>query len=418
MPHLPRLARRPRSVAALAGLAALACGGEPAAPVPGFTVISGKGQQALAGTTLGTPIVVKLRKVDGSAAAAERVVFRLTGDGTLADTVGVTDDEGKVTAPRWTLGTSAGNHSMVAAAGGFSTSVTAEATSNFTLEVRFFGTPPAADQRQLFVAAAQRIRGVVTGAVPPVPVQLNLASDSACSMKGLPVVNETMKGMVVFAAVDSIDGRGKTLAQAGGCLLRRFVVAGDSVQLPLVGIMVFDRDDWSTMLAQGNLQDVITHEMLHLVGVGRSMWVPKKLLRDEGTPTVSFIGSRAIKGCQDANGATVCGTGVPVENTGSAGTVGTHWREITFGSELMTGFADKCVPGQPCRYPLSGITAGALQDIGYVVNFAAADSYSLPFGAQARVMTAEPGVEWERPLAIPTWEVLPSGERRRVKPRP
>ncbi len=418
MSPLRHLARWSRSIAALAAIAVLGCG-EPAAPTPGFTVVSGQGQQAQAGTTLATPIVLQLRGADGRPAAAERVTFRLIGEGTLADTVGVTDDGGKVTAPKWTLGTSAGNHRMVVASAAFNTAVNAEATSNFTLEVRFFGTPPAADQQQLFLAAAQRIRGVVTGAVPPVAVQLNLASDSACAVKGLPVVNETMKGMVVFAAVDSIDGKGRTLAQAGGCLLRRYVVAGDSVQLPLLGIMVFDRDDWATMVAQGNLQDVITHEMLHLVGVGRSMWVPRKLLRDEGTPSVAFTGSRAIRGCQDANGSTFCGSGVPVENTGGPGTVGTHWREITFGSELMTGFADKC-PAAPqrCRYPLSAITAGALQDIGYVVNFNAVDSYALPLGAQARVTTAEPAVEWERPLAIPTWEVLPSGERRLVKPRP
>lgn len=411
------------TVAALPFAAALGCGGDgptkPEQPGPpaGLEVVSGNSQAALAGTVLGKPVTIKVRDARGRGVPGQRVTFRVDGGGRLDDSVGTTGTGGTVTLPAWTLGSSAGAYAVTAASGTFSVRLSANATSDFPLDVRFFGGSVASDQQALFTAAAARIRGVVTGAVPA--VNLSSFDLSVCGVKGLPVLNEVVPGMIVFAAVDSIDGRGKTLAQAGGCLLRKFVVAGDTVQLPLVGIMMFDRDDWATLIAQGNLQSVITHEMLHLVGVGRSMWVPKKLLRDEGLSTVAFTGARAIRGCQDANGSAFCGTGVPVENTGGTGTVGTHWRETTFGSELMTGYADKCPPApQPCRYPLSGITVGALQDIGYTVNFAAVDSYALPLGAQMRVMGAEPQVEWERPLATSIWEVLPSGARRQVRPQP
>lgn len=424
MPSLRRPARLLGVVAALPVATLLGCGGDgPTKPeLPGppvaLDVVSGNLQGALAGTVLGKPVILKVRDAKGRGVPGQAVTFRLEGAGKLADTTATTGADGTVNVPGWTLGTSAGSYAVTASSGSFSVRLSANATSDFPLDVRFFGSSVAGDQQALFTAAAARIRGVVTGAVPSVNIP-NFDLASSCGVKGLPVVNELVPGMIVFAAVDSIDGKGKTLAQAGGCLLRKFVVAGDSVQLPLVGIMMFDRDDWATMIAQGNLQDVITHEMLHLVGVGRSMWVPKKLLRDEGLSTVAFTGARAIKGCQDANGAVFCGSSVPVENTGGSGTAGTHWRETTFGSELMTGFADRCPPApQPCRYPLSGITVGALQDIGYTVNFAAVDSYSLPLGAQARMMNAETPVEWEQALPTATWEVLPSGARRRIKPAP
>jgi hypothetical protein len=62
---------------------------------------------------------------------------------------------------------------------------------------------------------------------------------------------------------------------------------------------------------------------------------------------------------------------VPVENTGGQGTRDAHWRESIFGRELMQGFA------KAGGMPLSRITTGSLQDMGYLVNLNASDSYSL-----------------------------------------
>jgi hypothetical protein len=69
---------------------------------------------------------------------------------------------------------------------------------------------------------------------------------------------------------------------------------------------------------------------------------------------------------------TVNAAGVPVEATGGPGTALGHWRETTFGAELMTGWA-----GPGTNLPLSRVTVGALADMGYTVNFAAADNYTL-----------------------------------------
>ncbi len=63
---------------------------------------------------------------------------------------------------------------------------------------------------------------------------------------------------------------------------------------------------------------------------------------------------------------------VPVANTGGPGTREGHWRESVFGNELMTGFLDGGIN------PLSRVTVGALEDMGYEVNYDAADEFRLP----------------------------------------
>ncbi|MCA9217392.1 MAG: hypothetical protein KDB27_30195, partial [Planctomycetales bacterium] len=67
-------------------------------------------------------------------------------------------------------------------------------------------------------------------------------------------------------------------------------------------------------------------------------------------------------------------TSIPVEADGGAGTADAHWDEVAFDTELMTGF----VEGAGVAMPLSRMTVGSLDDIGYGVNYAAADSYSVP----------------------------------------
>ena len=63
---------------------------------------------------------------------------------------------------------------------------------------------------------------------------------------------------------------------------------------------------------------------------------------------------------------------VPVENTGGPGTAGGHWRETVFRNELMSGFI--AAPGNP----MSAVTVGSLQDLGYTVDPDAAEPFTLP----------------------------------------
>src|SRR5690606_11905380 len=63
----------------------------------------------------------------------------------------------------------------------------------------------------------------------------------------------------------------------------------------------------------------------------------------------------------------------PLDTHGSDGTAGGHWDQATFGDELMIGY-----PSGLSR--LSKVTIGALEDLGYIVDYTLADAYRLPTG--------------------------------------
>ncbi len=64
-------------------------------------------------------------------------------------------------------------------------------------------------------------------------------------------------------------------------------------------------------------------------------------------------------------------TGVPVENMGGAGTADAHWRETVLTNELMTGFLDGG------SNPLTRLTIAQFADLGYQVDFTAADTLNI-----------------------------------------
>jgi hypothetical protein len=133
--------------------------------------------------------------------------------------------------------------------------------------------------------------------------------------------------------------------------------------------MAFDSADLAEMETSGTLNDVITHEMGHVLGFG-TIWTRKHLLKGKNTANPTFVGTTAKTeyGVLRGSGPTP----VPVENTGGPGTAGGHWRETVFRNELMSGFIS--APGNP----LSRVTVGSLQDLGYMVNLDAAEPYALP----------------------------------------
>jgi len=222
--------------------------------------------------------------------------------------------------------------------------------SPYTIEVRFLGglTP---QQQNAFKAAADRWTKVIVGDLPSVIVD-----------------GETIDDLLILAQGAVIDGTGGILGQAGPTRLRPGN-AGTAAFLPAKGEMTFDSADLAQMEAAGTLIDVITHEMGHVIGVG-TVWAQKSLLKGAGTTNPTFTGKTAEQeyGVLRASGPTP----VPVENTGGQGTADSHWRETVFRDELMTGFVGRV------GNPLSRITAGSLQDLGYKVDLAVAEPYTLP----------------------------------------
>ena len=184
----------------------------------------------------------------------------------------------------------------------------------------------------------------------------------------LPDVNVRGFGLVDDLVIDAsapfIDGRGGTLGQAGPRTFR----SGSG--LPSSGIMEFDSADIAELERSGGLEDVIVHEMGHVLGIG-TIWRQKGLLTGAGGSDPRFTGRGATTEYNRIFGRNE--SSVPVENRGGQGTPDGHWRESVFDNELMTGFLNSGVSN-----PLSRITVASLGDLGYEVDLSAADPYSPP----------------------------------------
>lgn len=161
----------------------------------------------------------------------------------------------------------------------------------------------------------------------------------------------------ISATINSIDGVGGVLGSAGPTTLR-----GGS-NLPITGTMQFDSADMSNMVSNGTLLRVIMHEMGHVLGIG-SLW---STFGFNSTPG-QYTGANALAAYQAVVGGNPAY--VPLENGGGAGTFNVHWEEDDFTSELMTGYATGSML-------LSTITIGALEDLGYTVNYGAAETGGL-----------------------------------------
>jgi hypothetical protein len=382
--------RRSSIVVLLVSAAIVGACSDSSGPGSALAVKSGDGQTALAGTPVPAPIVV----TDGTGQATFSV---LAGGGSLSSATGQVNSDGTVTAPTWTLGKSDVPQQLQVTSGSNTAVINATVKTSYKIDVRFFGRALTADQKALFTNAAARIRAIIVGAVPAENVAGGGVSPDSCGSKGVGILSETITGLVIYASIDSIDGPRKILAQSGPCYIR-----SSTDFRTLLGIMKFDSADIVSLAGSGNLQEVITHEMLHVVGFG-SFWdtTAKNLLINYG-PNVSYIGPGGISGCKAIGGVVTCANSVPVEGTqGGDGTINSHWREVTFGTELMTGFLNSG------SNPLSVMTIRSLEDLGYVVDPDAADPFSIPggsFRASFRMDNVTSGPtpgEWERPLAHP-----------------
>lgn len=329
------------------------------------------------------PAVV-LRDAQGNPVAGRTVTFELVQtDGQVAGSTQVSDFLGRAVLGSWRLGS--GGSQAVRATGSdfapilFAATATAPPASTFNLEVRYPNNQPTAAQRAAFDQAAARWKSILLAGAAPYPV-----NEPATSC--FPAITETVNGLLIFADLKPIDGVNGTLGQAGPCIVR-----DDFGFQPAVGTMQFDVADLPGLEATGRLNDVILHEMGHVLGFG-TMWnfdpgppfigpnnPPNAFLVGAGTADPTFNGnsSRAAFLGAVAPGRTFTGIPVPVEGTGGPGTRDSHWRESTVLNELMTGFLN------PVNNPLSAFTAGSFRDLGYVVNDAVTDAFTFQALLQA-----------------------------------
>ncbi len=375
----------------------------------------GNNQTALAGTVVPGPIILTPTDDQGRTIPGQAATFTVVaGGGTIENTTGTVNADGTITAPVWTLGKSAVPQQLQVTIAGRTQLISATVKTDYKIDVRVFGRPLTSPQLALFTNAAARIRALVTGKPPLVNGQ-GAQPSTACGATGVADLTATdiIDGVLIYASIDSIDGKDSILAQSGPCYVR-----SDTDVRTAIGIMKFDSADINSLATTGNLQEVITHEMLHVVGIG-SFWdsLPgnKNLLINYG-PNVAYIGPGGIAGCKALGAVNTCATSVPVEgDQGGDGTINSHWDEKTFGNELMTGFLNRGTN------PLSVMTIRSLEDLGYVTNPAAADAYpdastvktwNLKSSFRLSDITSAPtsamSKRWERPLARRP-RSLPSG---------
>ncbi len=145
-------------------------------------------------------------------------------------------------------------------------------------------------------------------------------------------------------------------------------------RLPIVGCMTFNTK-FLYWLVTG------LHETGHVLGFSGYVWNEFGYLQDPPNGDRHFNGPLAIAAFDDAGGRDYTGAKVPLEKSYS------HWRVPLLEGELM---------GPGGGGALSAITVQSLADLGYGVDVAQADAYTLPTSTAgkmaAKIASYQPSV--------------------------
>ena len=238
-----------------------------------------------------------------------------------------------------------------AGAGGVLTTYRAGARngSGYNIKIEFKGTGWTRDLQTAFTHAADYFTTVITADLP---------GSNAFALGG-----GFVDDLYIKAEVSAIDGTGGILGQAGPS------ATWTQTQLTATGRMQFDVADATSFYQLGLWDDIVTHEMMHVLGFG-SLWNfgNHHLVQNNasGQPAY-YTGPNALAAYQ---ADTVFGDPnalyIPVETNGGAGTAGAHWDDDTLTNELMTGYIGK--PGDSyAPNVLSQFSVMSLADLGYTV---------------------------------------------------
>ena len=226
--------------------------------------------------------------------------------------------------------------------------------------------------------------------------------------------------LVIFVNTTAIgDGPGGVLASAGPRSFRPGTVGdGDGAGLPTSGVINVDRSDIRS--TQGFIE-TLTHEVGHILGIG-TIW----------DPFVNGLTYNGDIGVFERNRTRpdLNSSGIELENTGGPGSFGGHWRDSLYGEEIMSSFASELggVIGGDFIESLSRMTVGAMEDMGYGVNYAGVDPYGPPtqprntwIGALPEDFTADLGFDpftilVELPDANSVYDTANFGVRENTRP--
>jgi hypothetical protein len=246
--------------------------------------------------------------------------------------------------------------------------------SDFTITLRFVTSANQSVKRD-FRIAARKWQGIIVGDVPSITGTI---PRNTCGPFGTPRFNGTIDDLLIDVLIGDIDGPGNVLGFAGPCAFR---VADN---LPAYGLMFFDVVDVPFFQDLGLFDEVVIHEMGHVLGFGQFVWnLERLLLLNPGTFKPRFDGRFAKREWHELGGV----GRVPVEGRPfGPGTADSHWDEDTFNNELMTGFLNLGVN------PLSNVSAMSMRDLGYGVA-ANGDPYELPSLQVAEARASSGGID-------------------------
>lgn len=232
--------------------------------------------------------------------------------------------------------------------------VVGDAATEFNIDLEYSGPAEFLDE---FEDAIEIWESVITADLPDILFNGELYDD-----------------LTIEATIEPIDGPFGILGSAGPDFVR------GGTALPFLGSMRFDEDDIAFLDSSGTLQDVIIHEIGHVLGIG-TLWGFAGLMDAD----FRYTGANALA---EYRALTMSDNAYnPVEEDFGVGTAGGHWDETLFNTELMTGFAE----GAGTAMPLSRVTIASLEDLGYTVDYGEADAFALPLGAPADDFSASIG---------------------------
>ncbi|MFI5208572.1 MAG: Ig-like domain-containing protein [Gemmatimonadales bacterium] len=357
------------------------------------TPLAGNNQTGLVGYALNVRPAVKITDSTGLPVNNVAVTFAVTGGGGNIVTANVnTNANGVAQVGNWIMGAAPGTNTLTATVTGSGIAgnpvafAATGASATFNITIQNIGPPFSAGAQHALDSAVAKWQRIIYQDIPDVTGFT--APANACGPS--PAINSpgiTVDDILILVKIDSIDGPGKILGQSGPCYIR-----SSSFQT-IMGIIFLDSADVATLIANNQLQDVITHEMGHTLGFG-TLWDPAyngclQNPSSAGNLVDTYFSCPTARAMFDSIGGTsyTGGNKVPLENCVGisgcgAGTFNSHWRESTFFNELMTGYINTGVN------PLSVLTIASMADEGYTVNNAAADAYSRTFSVSAPLLRA------------------------------
>ena len=352
-----------------AAFSATAVAGAPAK----ITVVSGNNVNAVVNSlysSFGTQATVRVTDQYDNPVGGVSVTFTPgPNSGAVTTATATTNDGGIATLGPWTLGTAASQSLTASLTTNATVKVVLTVTalqSQFNITLRYVGDLPSARQQLAVQRAVDKWKSIIVSNSGTSFINLPAGS---CGRTWLPAIGESVTNVLILAQIGPIDGVGNVLGNGNTCATHT------SSGLTSFGTILFDSADLATYEASGQIDQIVLHEMGHVLGFG-TLWTSRGIISGRGSTDPIITGGNSIFEFASLQSG-YSGRPVPVENCVGipgcgGGTQDSHWRELVFRTEVMTGYLNSGVAN-----PLSRVTVASMADLGYAVSYAGADPYTL-----------------------------------------